>query len=419
MKDLNFYKELIYLMIDGEAGEVERETLFSAMHESPALQAEFQNALNINNAAKSYAASAEVPPALTDKLFSKAGLAYTAPVTTGTVSAGASSPGFWKNAKTFALGKYGFGLAGLIIGGILMILLTDNPGNSIVDNIPADRDKNITAQSNQNANSNSLPIVSSEDKSPKSNVNSAQVKNPGLISSNNIKNEQTETQDIAAEMQTYQEENTKKSISNIVYPVDNNTFAYNNKYPARMDLAPMQHSKSNDLEFPGYRMQNTGEKFGFGIEVNSSFYWNLPKETVSPEEIAKLHNMNLFLYYELSEDISVGAGVRQETFFAKYRTSDELNRNFIYEQQPNLTNFELSLRYHPLGAGRINPFLSLSAGGGEFGYTYRTGAGCEYRLYDNLSFLLQFEYAGLRYNHMSTWYNSKKAGFNYGIKYNF
>ena len=420
MKDLNSYKELIYLMIDGEAGEVERETLFSAMHDSPALQSEFQNALNINNAAKSYAASADVPPALTEKLFSRAGMAYTAPVNAGAVSAGAATSGFWSNAKTFASGKYGFGLAGLIIGGILMILLTDNSGNTSDANIPVEQSKNISAQSTPNSgNKNALPTVSSEDKSVENNDNFTQAKNPELTYSNNRINEQTGTQDIAPEMQTTQERNAEKYITNPVYPVDNNTIVYNKKYPGVINRAAVLHSGFDARDIPEYGMRPTRERKGFGIEVNSSFYWNLSKETVSPEEIAKLHNMNLFLYYELNENISVGAGIRQETFFAKYRTSDELNRNFIYEQQPNLTNFEIGMRYHPLSLGNLHPFLNLNAGGGEFGYTYRAGAGCEYRFYDDLSFLLQLEYAGLRYNHLSTWYNSKKIGFNYGIKYNF
>ena len=76
MKEYNLYLELIYQMIDGETSEVERQTLFNAIQQYPELQLEFQNAININNAGKSFVATTEVPLVLTNQLFSKTGMKY-------------------------------------------------------------------------------------------------------------------------------------------------------------------------------------------------------------------------------------------------------------------------------------------------------------------------------------------------------
>lgn len=70
----NEMRDLIYLVIDGEANDVERSTLFSNLSFDSELQNEFQDALNLNRSVEFERKIASPPMALTTALFTKAGL---------------------------------------------------------------------------------------------------------------------------------------------------------------------------------------------------------------------------------------------------------------------------------------------------------------------------------------------------------
>jgi hypothetical protein len=117
--------------------------------------------------------------------------------------------------------------------------------------------------------------------------------------------------------------------------------------------------------------------------------------------------------------LSIGAGVKQETFYAKYMGTAGVTHKYIYEQQPNFLNFELAARIFPFESGIINPLMQANAGGGNYGYTYRFAIGTEFRFYEEMSFICTVDYASLRYNHQGNWYSADKLGINYGINYKF
>ncbi len=413
MNDNSSYIELIYQMIDGEASEVERQTLFNALNENPELQTEFQNALTLNNAGYAYAATTEVPKHLTSSLFAKAGLAYSGASSVNPAIETIQKASVLLKAGYYATGKYGFGILGLILGGIIAFLLFDDiysgtlaeqdmveitlmETKSILDNDKENIEKKIK-------NSNDI-TYRKNDAQPKQIVNNksaVEIPDQSIIENNQP---EKDTRAIEYSHLSINQENDLVNLYNddLLNNVDDLT-----KLDHLLDYSPLSaisHSHSNKK---------------FELEINSSSFWNLPKETIYPEEIAKLYNMNIFLYYKLSRQLSIGIGARQETFYVKYNTIDEYSRVYIYEQQPNLTNIELALRYHPFEMSLFDPYVQFNTGGSYYGYTLRAGIGSEIKVYENISFTLFFEYATLKYKHKELWNDASKVGINYGINYKF
>lgn len=428
MKNYDTYKELIYLMLDGEASEIERQTLFEALNESPELQSEFQNAIQINNAGASYSNTTEVPGNLTNSLFSKAGLTYAGLGGASNISAAGPSPagkavtgGSGKKLIEIALGKYGFGLLGLLLGGLLSLTFLGNWGTNTVT---------LSEESQINTvNAGDIPDASA--------YRPPEIKKVRGVDDNAIKRKTQKnrtyekmTVDKGLRMSvvsppTHYENNgpnsngsTAKETKKIIVSTNNHLFTGSNlSNPMGRKISLSKVSEMNG------QLNNVIEPLinndKFGLEVNSSLFWNIPKETVAPDEIEKLHNMSAFLFYDIKKNISLGIGVRQETFYVKYNSTDELQRDYIYEQQPNLMNYELALRYRPVQFVNLIPFLQFNAGWGKYGYTGRVGAGTELKLYNNFALTFLMEYARLRFKHQSEWYDSQKIGFNYGIHYQF
>lgn len=421
----NNYIELIYTMIDGEASDIERQTLFSELQKNSDLQLEFQNAININNAGKTFAASSEVPLHLTKQLFGKSGLIYTgadilkntANVGTG-ISKVTSQKSIWSNLGKFAFSKLAVGLLGIVIGGLLGVSIYNYFGkdlpNSTLDNVTL-KETNVPPSLATNIE------TINEDKPEVQNSNNYKVIIKYVERKNEvISSDKTDVIPVSEEVVIENEPQktnpeTINPIQDLDFGFDNNYFSDNLNYTHNPNLLNL--IKDIDL-VPDFHLL-TNELTSFHLEINSSLFWNLPKETVSPEEIAKLHNLNIFLYYVLNNYFSFGIGARQETFYVKYNTTDELSRAYIYEQQPNLTNYEVSFRYNPYKFNLFEPILQLNFGGGRYGYTYRYGFGSEIKLYDDLALTLLLEYATLNYQHKSNLSKATKVGINYGINYNF
>jgi hypothetical protein len=403
------YSKLIDLVIDGEASEIERQTFFAEIGTNPSLQTEFQSALKINSAARNFASTSEVPKALTMGLFSKAGLSYAG------ASAGASlvGSGFASKYGGWILGKYAFGLLGIILGGIAMFLLLNEVNKSNIvqlnNRIIQAEQQTQTLKSElallqlHNENISSQPtrdmqIIAKQDKIP---VTNSQAIVPATIEQEKFTKEQdnsilpkniklltniSETLNILSTKPVFTDELTHN------LPIAHNTVSTN-----------LLSSKDNR----------------FALEVKNSTFWNLPHETVYPSEISKLHNMDIVLFYKLNDFIALGLGARQETFYVKYNSIDEYNQEFIFEQQPNITSYELSARFTPFEIYNISPFLQLSTGGGHYGYTLRAALGSEINLYSNLALVFALDYATLQYKHHDNWNTANKIGINYGILYRF
>ncbi len=394
------YNDLIYLVIDGEANEIESSTLFSALNDNFELQNEFQAALKLNRASEAYVADSAVPVGLTSKLFNKAGLTYV-PMATPTAAIVASGSVMSKFMKS-PLSSIGFTVLGLILGAAIMYLLndseeTDDQKNQYtIDNRQIQFTKSDNSYPEMSSFSDERDVPKAKNRMPQAIVN---IEN----SDNDLTNLESITSD--AEYEIAPEINKSQYIQNL----DN------------LDL-----KKSTEIE---YINENNSEiiplsmfdfkDLGLSIEVKNASYWNLPKESIYPSEISKFHNMSVSVLYDLSENWKIGGEIRHETFYVKYLSTDALRQDFIFEQQPNLTSVEFALRYMPFSNQKVKPLFQVNLGGGQFGFTYRGTVGTEIELYENLAFVLNVNYAILSYYHQTKWNNSNKIGLNYGINYKF
>ncbi len=154
------------------------------------------------------------------------------------------------------------------------------------------------------------------------------------------------------------------------------------------------------------------------LEVKSSSNWNLPKETIYPNDISKINNLSLTLLYNLSEKIKSGIELRQETFFAQF-SGIENSQLFKYSQQPNFLSIGLSARYELINNLNYSTFLQINLGFNKFGIIGRNSLGLEYLLYDDISLILIAEFSNLWFKHQENWFDSKKLGIHYGVNFKF
>ncbi|MEI8133491.1 MAG: hypothetical protein WCH46_00270 [bacterium] len=153
----NAYSDLIHLFIDGEATEVERNTLFNALKDSPELQEEFSSAMELKKAFASDIMNLQPPSYLESQIAERAGIlvavsaaAANAPVVVNAVSSAASS------VAPVATGLLSKGVLTMIIGtsvGILstvgIIKLTSN--NTEKQPAPIERQVAVTQPSSRTA----------------------------------------------------------------------------------------------------------------------------------------------------------------------------------------------------------------------------------------------------------------------------
>lgn len=162
------------------------------------------------------------------------------------------------------------------------------------------------------------------------------------------------------------------------------------------------------------------EPLGLAIEWNGSAMWNNPEETTDPSSFARFNNNSIMLFYELSDNWIVGAGIRQETFFQQFEGTDDAGARFRYEQQPNLSTYNLALRY------RTNQYLGYFSilgqatfGLNQAGPVARGMVGTEVSISPSFSLVAGMEFSSLYYKHQNTKYNTSKYGFIYGLNFKF
>jgi len=339
------------------------------------------------------------------------------------------------SAKSFLIynsyfSKIAYGLAGFFLGGMITYFIWEN-NDGMLNN--TDKTKITSINKSDNSNNSALstnPFInqhSTEFENTNHNLPFLASKNIG--SKNRVKRSKNNFSAVAYQDVLKEEINSEVNKENesqfIVLinpssvlenkkPIFLNNNSLNDVNTLKTDIFVNASNKSNSDLF-----ETNQEKLGLSIEYKNSSYWNFNRENVFPSEISKFHNMDLFAFYELSDLISLGIGVKQETFYTKYNTTEKYSSDYIYEQQPNITSYEIAGRLFPFKESILNPYLQLNAGASNYGYTYRVILGSNFRIYDNLGLLLSLDYSSFLYNHKSNWNTTNKIGLNYGFYYQF
>ena len=119
------HSELIYLFVDGEADDLQKTQLFSALPNNSELQAELADAIRINAAARDERTGAAPPAAVTGALFERAGIGVVAG--SGSIVA-VSSGGSGLVGGWFALKKVALPLIAGFLGATLALLFIPKVG---------------------------------------------------------------------------------------------------------------------------------------------------------------------------------------------------------------------------------------------------------------------------------------------------
>lgn len=180
----------------------------------------------------------------------------------------------------------------------------------------------------------------------------------------------------------------------------------------RANIAEIEHNNLEELTYLSDEFLSD-----FSVEYNNSLNWNFPKESISPKEYSKLNNMQFSLFYDVTEDLKIGASVRQETFFSRYEETDARGRIYKVEMQPNITNYGLSVRYDVIDLLGIHFLPQLSYSFSSYGQILRPGLVLQYNLMDKISINSMLEYSYFQYSRQNIQFDAKKASVSFGINY--
>ncbi|OGU97053.1 MAG: hypothetical protein A2475_12945 [Ignavibacteria bacterium RIFOXYC2_FULL_35_21] len=381
--------EIEQIMIDYFEGdtttELERK-MFSQMSLDDSLIVEFKNFYLINNAMKASVNSFTSPPSVTNEIFRKLG--YSIPP--------AAKPkwvlfSFLKNHR--ALSHILSSIATSALTVVIMLLFFFPEAN---DNI-------LTAKQSTNkvtqGFSSSLPVVTSKENT----VNPA-VKQKHKYQASSFAN--TEDNVIVEHPIS-----TQASEENLILPsaVPVSDYKITN-VPSAISSLHYADNNLNEAYLFSYR-----EPLGLSLGFSGLAMWDIPKATIPLNYISPFNNNAISIYYDLSDNIKIGAELRQETFYTEY-TGKELNDTlYLYNQQTNLTTFSANARFYLYDFGSFCSYFGSNIGINKGGFIARPNAGIEYQVYPDLAFALGFEYSYFYYHHLNVWTGNSKVGINYGI----
>lgn len=408
------YENLINGFIDGSLDNAQEEALFSAIATSEELRSHFKQQLAIERTCKQYSASLAPPAQTTVGVFSALGIKIKPiadPIAAKTAGA----------TKGTLLGKFFYGITGAIIATLLTTFV-------FVGYIIPDNNRNITLRyANNNISSNVDKTILNSQDIPTSvpivtDYESTQLNSKGISQKQKViihrsaNNEEKETK-IAA--------NNEKE--NLVTNIENNSIPLQELQ--ELSILPqnvMNMSITNDsrdqfisLYKPDFsylmNLTTIPEKLGFLVEAKGSQYYSLLNTSVPQAENVNFSNFGLNLLYKLSDNFSLGIGIRQENFPQRYEGTDELGNEFIYKQNPNLLSIGLMGRYNLFNIGQFGAFGQAELGANKAGVLGRIAVGIEFTPENVIYMNLGIEASGLRYFHNDRIFYTPKAGLFYGI----
>ena len=235
--------------------------------------------------------------------------------------------------------------------------------------------------------------------------------------------------------------NTKANTKNITAPQRSmspvNVIPENDKYadqiasverskPGRSFIPAVLSLQAHDNTLHGIELENPGEPDlsteyfldGFMLELRKNESWFGQAEKIDPANKPFLYNYNLSVYYELSRNFYIGAGIGSENYYLTYSALEQ-DGFYKYEQQPILTSYEFKAMYKMPMDYVIAPYLQFSAGLNKIGSVARGTAGAAFELNDYISLLVAMDYTKIFYRHNEMPFDNHKWSINYGLQIKF
>jgi hypothetical protein len=389
-------------LMQGNLDENSERSLFNELAMDDDLRADFKCFTSVTDGIKRNMDSFAPSIAVKNRIYSKAGFTIPSEPITPIISTPAKNILLRNGLLTNILTGIATLIATILIMHLFFTTKTEAPANSSNNDNNLNIQKSIvpkveSIESDQGlANSNSKPIIKYVYIREKS-------KEP-------IADEETKPEVMKPnENQTFLITQSKigpgmnNGINNLLSSNSRNDFPFAPKNEAT--FKPSSFNSQSDL--------------WLSFEMRGSANWNFPKETISPLSYNKFNNMNLSIFYKLSDKFRAGLGVKQETFYTVFDGTESDGSIYKYYEQPNLTTYSGNFRYYPIDTGALSPYLQLGLGLNTGGYVAMPSLGLEYQAYTNLSFILGIEYDYFWFSHQNKWFSASKAGFSYGISYQF
>ena len=297
MEDLN---KILLDFVDGVAGEKEQKQLFNKLSVDEDLQHRMQNLMKVENAVKDRHNSFSAPASSTIKVFDSLGFKP------GRVSIQDKLVGFL--GRYYQAGVASIITAALFTGGILLFNNDDsnkvNESQVVVNDI---NNQPITILL-QEAESGSSQVIKDEDNKR------------DVIKSNNSQ------ENIIPRASISEEQNI---VSNDFIPI-------------KINSSKSLIDNSNMISVPRIYSGDVGSELSYNQSVNKSNKWSFEfnvepmvsvGSNIQPSNMSSLNNLGLTAIYNYSTNWDLGLAFKQETYFQRFRETDEFNRQIMYEQK--------------------------------------------------------------------------------------
>lgn len=389
------YDDLIFDFVDGSLETGKEDELFYLLSSNEELRGNFKRSLSIENSIKDNAKDIVPDKALTASVFAAAGFDYyPRPVEGGNGFLAKLSSGVAAHKSVLLSG-----LAASAITSIIMALLI----------LPSFNNE-ITNENGSEADVLQMRTVDYGAFGGDDRVAHAPAKDTIIhfIVQDNTPTTNMQLKTKQGELLNREKAHALINWEEIIeYDTDNN-FEYSDDFRAidniesTLDFNKNKKTKENILD-------------GLIIEYRGFTDRHFKNPDIAPSRYADFNNNSIAAYYPISEHLLIGAGIRQENFYQKFEDDEK-----IYFQQPNFTSYGIGLRYiNKLNTEEYRLISQLTFDATSVGGIGRFMLGGEYRLYEDISFILGLETSMMLYKFKSRYFTSGKTGLTFGVGYKF
>ncbi len=399
------YSELLHNLFDRSLDSHQEERLFMELASNDELRTELKQVIDMEFAVRNDFEAFQPAPESQDKIFGALGIT-TAAVTSSAIATTALTYSGWI-AKY--LNPILLSVGSLIFGGLLTFLLMNGLSDSGANN---------TAKDNYMSSNHQSPTVS--DASANHNIAKTESYIIDTVYKDRIIVKYLPGTERIVYL-THDEESIKAidKFNQITYANYSNS---NNPLNTHLDVHSrgarfIDNSGSIYSPMTPFSMYNfLGEKFSLEIKANED--WSLPKADMPRSSYPVFNNTSAALLYKINDNLQVGVDLRQEYFYQKYNGVDDKNTAYNYYQHTNYFGAGVLARLSLINTSNTHIFLQPALSFNKVGGVGRVMIGGEYKIVDQLSFVLGLEGSLLQFKHQGNNFYSPKVGFHYGIRLN-
>lgn len=413
------YQELIHTYIEGDLSAQEESELFAEMSRNGELRTEFQEQMRLHKLAHSDMAATVVPPDITSSVFETLGI----PI--DTVSTTAVMTSTTKTGTPFLPIVFTAILSSLIAVGIAYYFMKDNTNTQQSDgeilNVRNNQQKEDTVITEQKTPNN--PMTNKVEGNSKPLIvyrYISEQKDKNDLSKKQLFNQLSENKHDSLS-QNQLSEQSSESVTNAV----NTPNITHTQSQALMPSVVQNNSRNNvvsAIPHPFIFTTDTENKM-FSLVIRSMPLARTTPDIDIPNQTSPdINNIALGLYYDLSEDHSVGIEGGRELYTQEFTRSFG-NQTVIYRQLPSLYWYGLSYRFSAtdlsIGNGWFVPYIQSFVGWAQNGPLAKVSGGFRLMPENPISLFAGIEASRLYYPVQAVYFHSDKYSITAGATIRF